>query len=122
MTTLNGLLNDFGYAARQLRKSPAFTLTVLITLGLCLGANTAVYTVMDRRFFRALPYPEPAKLVMLARMSEKNGTTEIQTSQTGQVWELARDHASFLDDAVEGGSSGVNLFTAGHVEFVQQQR
>jgi putative ABC transport system permease protein len=122
MTLLNGVFNDFGYAARQLRKSPAFTLTVLITLGLCLGANTAVYTVMDRLFFRALPYPEPERLVMLVRVFAKNGAASIQTSQTGQVWELARDHASFLNSAVEGGSSGVNLFAAGHVEFVQQQR
>jgi predicted permease len=119
---LNGLFNDFGYAARQLRKSPAFTLTVLITLGLCLGANTAVYTVIDRLFFRALPYPEPDRLVMLVRVFAKNGASKIETDQTGQVWELARDHASFLDSAVAGGSSGVNLFAAGHVEFVQQQR
>jgi predicted permease len=116
------ILHDLRYAARQLRKSPAFTLTVLLTLGLCLGANTAVYTVIDRLFFRALPYPDPGRLVMIVRAFTKDGAAGIETSQTGQIWELARDQATVLDSAVYGGSSGVNLFAAGHVEYVQQQR
>src|ERR1700730_11075485 len=116
------ILHDLRYAARQLRKSPAFTLTVLLTLGLCLGANTAVYAVIARTCSRALPSADPGRLVMIVQAYTKDGAAGIETSQTGQMWELARDQATFLDSAVYGSSSGVNLFAAGHVEYVQQQR
>jgi predicted permease len=116
------LWNNFRYAARQLAKSPAFTITVLATLGLCIGANTAIYSVVDAVFFRPLPYPNPDRLVMIANVYQHNGASGTETGQTGQVWELVRDHASFLNSAVYGSNGGVNLFAAGRVEYVQQQR
>src|SRR5215469_806896 len=113
------LWNELRYATRQLRKSQAFTVTTILTLGLCVGANTAIYTLVDTLFFRPLPYPNPERLVMVATVFQKGDT---QTSQTGAQWELVRDHASFLDAAVYGSAGGVNLFAAGRVEYVQQQR
>lgn len=112
------------YAGRQLRKSPAFTVTVIATLALCIGANAAIYSVVDELFFRPLPYPQPDRLVMLARLFHRSGITgSPNIGQTGQIWELVRDHASMLDSAVyTDGSSGVNLFAFGHVEYIQQQR
>jgi predicted permease len=114
--------NDFRFAVRQLSKSRVFTFTVLMTLALCLGANTAIYTVVDHLFLRPLPYRDPARLVLVAQVFEKGGVSDIDTSQTGRVWELVRDHATFLESAVYAQSSGVNLVTSGHAEFVQQQR
>lgn len=116
------LWNNFRFAVRQLAKSPAFTITVLATLGLCIGANTAIYSVVDAVFFRPLPYPDPERLVMIARVYQHNGASGTNTGQTGQVWELIRDRASFLNSAVYGSNDGVNLFAAGRVEYVQQQR
>jgi hypothetical protein len=49
------LWNDTRFALRQLQKSPAFTLVVLATLGLSIGANTAIYSVLDAVLLRPAP-------------------------------------------------------------------
>src|SRR2546427_2729803 len=59
------IANDVRFALRQLRKSPGFTFIVLATLGLCIGANTAIYSVLDAVLLRGAPYPEPERLAMV---------------------------------------------------------
>jgi len=58
------LLQDFGYALRTLRKSPAFTLTALLTLALGIGASTAVFTVVDSIVLEPLAYRDGGQLVV----------------------------------------------------------
>ncbi len=110
-------------AFRQLRRSPAFSITVLLTLGLCIGANTAIFTIVDTLFLRPLPYPQPDRLVMIGTSFQKGTASALQLGQNGREWELIRDNATKLDAAVyPGGASGVNLFANGRVKFVSQQR
>src|SRR5579884_32089 len=113
---------DLRYAVRQLRKNPTFTMTVLATLSLCIGANTAIYTIVDALFFKPLPYPDPSRLVLLSTVFSKGGAFDVDTSQDGFQWELVRDHASLVDSAVYSGAAGVNLVAAGRVEYVIDQR
>jgi predicted permease len=62
-STLETLWHDLRYGLRQLKRNPGFTTVVVITLALGIGANTAVFSVLNGLFLRALPVPEPERLV-----------------------------------------------------------
>ena len=62
---MNSLLYDVRYALRQLRKSPGFTVTVILTLALGIGANSAIFTLVDQALLRMLPVRNPEELVRL---------------------------------------------------------
>jgi len=55
-------MRDLRFAVRLLLTAPVFATTAVLTLALCIGANTAIYTVVDRVLLRALPYPRPERL------------------------------------------------------------
>jgi putative ABC transport system permease protein len=59
------LMADVRYALRGLQSSPGFTATVVVMLALGIGANTAIFSIVDRLFLRALPYPESHQLLMV---------------------------------------------------------
>src|SRR5688572_14724241 len=59
------MLNDFYYAFRTLRKSPIFTITVVITIALAIGASTAIFSVTNGVLLRQLPYKDPERLVLV---------------------------------------------------------
>jgi len=69
---LERLLQDLRYAVRQLRKSPAFAVTVIATLALGIAAPAAMFTVVDRVMLRPLPYREAGRLVYVSDASQRN--------------------------------------------------
>ena len=115
------LWNDFRFALRQFRRAPGFAAVVLATLGLAIGANTAVYSVLDAVLFRAVPYPEPDRLNVLMADYTANGHTD-EHVQTGRQFLLVRDAAPGLDVAAFSQEGGVNFTFGNRPEYVQQQR
>ena len=62
---LDVLAQDLRYAVRMMRKAPAFTAVVTLTLALGIGANTALFSLVDNLLLRSLPVSEPDRLVQI---------------------------------------------------------
>src|SRR5207245_3060921 len=67
------MIADLKFALRQLRKSPAFTLTALATVAICLGANLAIFAVINSVLLRPLPFPAAEQLVTIFNTYPKAG-------------------------------------------------
>jgi putative ABC transport system permease protein len=74
---LDALVRDTRYAVRTLMRRPGFTATVVLTLALGIGANTAIFSALDAVILRPLPFPEPDRLVQVSEVNERNSDTQI---------------------------------------------
>src|SRR5262245_19092840 len=74
------LWNDLRFALRTLRPNPGFTAVVLVTLALGIGANSAIYGLMDQVLLRPLPVQRPGQLVLLDAPGIFNGRSSTQYS------------------------------------------
>jgi len=105
------LLQDVHFAVRTLRKSWGFTLTAVLTLALGIGANTAIFQLLDAVRLRSLPVPNPG---MLAGVQVKNGNrgfgitiTDNETSLTYSLWEQIRLHQQVFSHVFAWADSGL---------------
>jgi predicted permease len=89
--------NDVRYGARRLLKNPRFTLVVVLTLGLGIGANTAIFSVVNFVLLRPLEYAHPDQLVMIWQRNLKKGWSESPTSFAN--FRDYRDNAKSVDIA-----------------------
>jgi putative ABC transport system permease protein len=115
---MNSLIQDLRYALRQLRKSPAFTAVALITLALGIGANTAIFSVVNAVLLRPLPYRHPDRLVFLAESSEQVPGMSISMADFDD-W---RAMSSVFESTVAYQTESVTLTGQGQAEELQMRR
>jgi hypothetical protein len=111
------LMQDLRYGIRMLLKSPGFTAVAILTLALGIGANTALFSVVNGVLLKPLPYPHPEQLVWLAE-SKPNFDTGSISFPNFRDWQ--KDNRSFSGMAISRGGS-FNLTGQGEAEQLRGQ-
>jgi macrolide transport system ATP-binding/permease protein len=117
------LNQNLRFAVRQLSRNPGFTVTVVLTLALSIGANTAIFSVVNALLLKSLPYSHPERMgTIYTRVTGPIGWDE-RHHVNGEQWELLRDNVFSLISAVSATrTSGVNLQADSHVEYLHAGR
>jgi predicted permease len=113
---MDALLRDISYSLRRLRKSPAFTAIVVVTLALGIGANTAIFSVVNTVLLRALPYRAPEALVSIEHFYPSLNSMEAPVSARG--FRDYRDKTSSFESVAVETQFGANLTGSGDPERV----
>src|SRR5213595_3963843 len=111
-------MNDLRYAARQLIKNPGFTAVAALTLALGIGANTAVFSVINATLLRPFPYENPERLVILQERNAGGGLEDVSYLNFAD-WRS--QSASFESMAAQREGESFNFSGSGEPERLQGQ-
>src|SRR5437763_2048724 len=114
-------LQDLRYGARMLRKSPIFTTVAVLTLALGIGANTAIFQLLDAVRLRTLPVKNPQELAEVRIADRSHCCTGNFTGRRGQItnplWEQIRDHQQAFSSMFAWGDRPFNLAAGGEARY-----
>ena len=99
-------MNDLKFALRQLRKSPGFTLVAVLTLALGIGANTAIFSVVEGALLRPLPFPHGERLVRVYEALDENGARSASLNLSDRTVARFREFGRDIFEDVAGGTGG----------------
>jgi macrolide transport system ATP-binding/permease protein len=120
---MSGLIQHLRLAARQLWRNPGFTLTVVFTLALSIGANTAIFSIVNALMLKSLPYAHPERMGTIYTRIRGVAATDERHHVNGEQFELLRDDVPALISAIASGrASGVNLQAGSSVAYVSNGR
>jgi putative ABC transport system permease protein len=115
---LEHLGQDLRYAVRSLRKSPILAAIVVLSLALGIGANTAIFSLINAVMLRLLPVQKPEQLLLLELQNPGSGEAP-QSVFTNPLWEAVRDRQDIFSGVFAWDSRHFNLAQGGPVENVQ---
>lgn len=101
------LLQDLRYGAQMLRKNPGFTLIAAITLGLGIGANTAIFSLVNAVLLRSVPYLDNPRLVAIESGNELRGVETFGGTAPADFWDWKEQCPAFEQLAAMSGDGGV---------------
>src|SRR5208337_29976 len=105
---VENFFQDIRYGLRMLRKNPGFTAVAVVTLALGIGANTAVFSLVDTILLRPMPYRNPEKLVVVSEtVPQMGGDTEVGVA-AGEYLDYRDRNRSFVQTAAYE-AAGFNL-------------
>src|SRR6202041_3533259 len=106
---MDALLQDLRYAIRALRSSPGFAATAILSLALGIGANTAIFSLIDAVILKTLPVSHPEQLVELVMKSDGSNWF------TNPIWEQVRDRKDVFSGTFAYSPNRLNLAVGGEV-------
>jgi predicted permease len=112
---VDALLADVRYGVRQLRHSPAFAAVAIVTLALGIGANAAIFSLVDAVLLRSLPVTRPSELVAIRSVGPK---ANIRSSFSYPAYEDLRDRNEVFSGVIARGGTQMNLSDRGLNERV----
>jgi predicted permease len=123
ISLIDSAWRDLKYGARLLRLNPGFAIVAILSLALGVGANTAIFQLLDAVRLRTLPVKDPQQLVEVRIGDTPNGRTGSFTgrrpSLTNPLWEKIRDQQEAFSSALAWGTVGFNLTTGGEARYAQ---
>src|SRR4051812_21558813 len=114
----SAFMSDFRYALRTLLKAPAFTIVVVLTLALGIGANTAIFSLTDQVLLRMLPVKSPEQLVLLDGPGAFRGRVFNNGTFSYPMYRDFRDQNTVFDGVLARFPAPLTLLTNGQVERV----
>jgi len=115
---LETLVQDARYALRTLRANPGFAATAVLSLALGIGANTAIFSILNAVMLRSLPVEDPQRLVQLGSPNS-SGTSPLSINFTNPIWEEVRDRQQAFSGTLAYFPDRFDLTAGGESHFVE---
>jgi predicted permease len=115
---LETLAQDIRYAGRTLRANPGFAATAILSLALGIGANTAIFSILNAVMLRSLPVEDPRQLVQVGAPRAGN-TSPMSVAFTNPIWEQVRDHQQAFSGSLAFDTDRFDLAAGGESHFAE---
>ncbi len=103
------MISDFKYTVRTLAKTPGFTIVAVLTLAIGIGANTAIFSVVEGALLRPLPFSHPERLVRVYEGLDENGARSASLNLSDRTLARFREFGRDIFEDVAGGSGGAAI-------------